>query len=69
MTRGGTGLLRGVVNLPSRNLFVASSGTTTTDELTMVVNRATMEGGGSWSFRSAPPSIADRLARQPYLTE
>lgn len=69
MTRSGAGLLRGVMNLPSRNLFVASSGNTTTDELTMVLNRATIEGSGAWSFRSAPPSVADRLTRQPYLSE
>jgi hypothetical protein len=61
--------MRGVINLPSRNLFVASSGTTTTDEVTLVVNRFTIEGAGSWSFRSAPPSVADRLSREPYLTE
>jgi Flp pilus assembly protein TadG len=69
ITRGGTGFMRGVINLPSRNLFVASSGTTTTDEVTLVVNRFTIEGAGSWSFRSAPPSVADRLSREPYLTE
>jgi hypothetical protein len=69
ITRGGTGFMRGVINLPSRNVFVASSGTTTTDEVTLVVNRFTIEGTGSWSFKSAPPSVADRLSRQPYLTE
>jgi hypothetical protein len=69
MTRSGSGLLRGVMNLPSRNLFVASSGSTTTDELTMVLNQFTMEGSGAWTFTSAPPSVVDRLTRQPYLTE
>jgi hypothetical protein len=69
ITRSGAGMLRGVMNLPSRNVFVASSGTTTTDELTMVVNRLTMEGSGTWRFTSAPPSVADRLRGFPYLTE
>jgi hypothetical protein len=69
ITRNGSGFLRGVINLPSRNLTVAAGGNTTTDELTMVLNRVTIAGSGSWSFRSAPPSVADRLTRQPYLTE
>lgn len=69
ITRSGAGLLRGVINLPSRNLFVASSGSTTTDEVTMVVNKMTVEGSGSWSFKSAPPSVADRLRGYPYLAE
>ena len=68
-TRSGSGLLRGVVNLPSRNLFIASSGSTTHDQVTLVVNRLAMEGSGVWTFSAAPSSAADRLKGYAHLVE
>jgi hypothetical protein len=59
LQRGRGGFLRGVILLPSRNFSVGGSGSATVDEVTMLINRLSTGGSGTWTFMPAPSSVAD----------
>ena len=56
LKRANGAVLRGLINLPSRNFTVDGSGSAVMDEVNMVVNRLTTNGNGSWTFKAAPVS-------------
>jgi hypothetical protein len=58
--RADGAVLRGLINLPSRNFNVSGSGSAILDEVNMVANKLTTSGNGRWSFRAAPPSSFQR---------
>jgi hypothetical protein len=59
LQRSRGGFLRGVILLPSRNLSIGGSGDATIDEVTMLINRLSTGGSGTWTFKPAPSSVAD----------
>jgi hypothetical protein len=56
LKRADGAVLRGLINLPSRNFTVDGSGSAVMDEVNMLVNRLTTNGNGSWTFKAAPSS-------------
>jgi hypothetical protein len=63
--RSSGAVLRGLINLPSRNFTVSGSSSAVMDEVNMIVNRLSTHGSGTWTFKAGPVSTFQ--VGTPYL--